>query len=335
MRRTIMITTLLITLLLLAGIATAQKIPQPNSVVPCCGIIAINTTTGLVTARHTEMQMDFEFSVTNRVQLGRLRIGQSVNLDPRKQMVSIPGVPSNFRMQNLRRAGTNQPSIDVGRDFESCQRCQLNCIEQANEAFPKSDTDNQGTNGKKWLQFFEQCKALDGCNRNCFQSLEASNAVAASDAEPNIALETNEKWEITPNPDLKGAMGRITIRTPEKSYYSLTVFKAGSDQQSAYRYVGREFLLLPGQYDTRWWDNSKWRLTGVPVRRGMDTLIRAGALHLNLKYTEWVIYDETKTIVIEQGFDVRRVGLPVGKYYVKVNKAFAEVIITDGKVTEF
>ncbi len=129
-------------------------------------------------------------------------------------------------------------------------------------------------------------------------------------------------------------MGRITIRTPEKSTYSLTIFKSGSDQQSAYRYIGTEFLLLPGQYDTRWWDNSKWRLSGVPVRRGMDTRIRAGMLNINLKYTEWVIYDETKTTVIEQGYSVWRVGLPVGKYYVKVNNDFAEVVIKDGEVTE-
>ena len=143
-----------------------------------------------------------------------------------------------------------------------------------------------------------------------------------------------EKWVITPNPNLKGAMGRITIRTPEKSTYSLTVFKAGTDEKSAYRYGGTEFLLLPGQYDTRWWDNSKWRLSGVPVRRGMDTRIRAGAVHLNLKYTSWVIYDETKTIVIYGGYSVWRIGLPVGKYYVKVNNDFAEVVIKDGEVTE-
>lgn len=154
-------------------------------------------------------------------------------------------------------------------------------------------------------------------------------------AEDKSGSDKTDKWEIKRNPDLKGAMGRITIRVPEKSVYSLTVFKAGTDEKSAYRYIGTEFLLLPGKYDTRWWDNSNWRLSDIPVRRGMDTRIRAGMLNLNLSGTSWVIYDETKTILIEQGYSVWRVGLPIGKYYVKVNNDFAEVVIKDGEVTEF
>jgi hypothetical protein len=131
-------------------------------------------------------------------------------------------------------------------------------------------------------------------------------------------------------------MGRIIIRAPEKSVYELTIFKSGANDLSAYRYIGTDFILLPGSYDVRMAsNNSDWRVLDVPVYRGMDTRIRAGQIDLNLHNTDWVIYDETKKTVLHQGFIEWKIGLPVGKYFVKVNNDFGEIIIWDGEITKF
>ena len=45
---------------------------------------------------------------------------------------------------------------------EDCRRCEWNCVQQANQAFP--GTDEAST--RRWLSFFEQCKRLD-CSRTC------------------------------------------------------------------------------------------------------------------------------------------------------------------------
>jgi len=45
---------------------------------------------------------------------------------------------------------------------EDCRRCEWNCVQQANQAFPGRDEAST----RRWLSFFEQCKKLD-CGRTC------------------------------------------------------------------------------------------------------------------------------------------------------------------------
>jgi len=319
----------------------------------CCAIAGIDAKKNIVTVVNNETGRVQQFKPAAK-DIGSLRTGDKIALQNGK-ITSVNGVgkifqpfvpinvlePINgFSMQvNDAEPCCGIVSLQVN-DAEPC--CDIVTVKnittgqmhsfKANRAIARTFTLSQGVNINNNLAVMQSGAGATSAQKGVYAfNIKDSAAIASN----KISGENDtEKWVITPNPDLKGAMGRITIRTPEKSVYSLTVFKAGTNEKSDYRYIGKAFLLLPGQYDTRWWNNSKWRLSGVPVQRGMDTRIRAGMLNINLSGTKWVIYDETKTIVIEQGYSVWQVGLPVGKYYVKVNNDFVQVVIKDGEVTE-
>ncbi len=341
-------------LALLCCLSTGNAFTQKTEAFPCCGIAGIDAKKGIVTVINNETGRVQQFKPAAR-DIGSLRTGDKIALQNGK-ITSVNGVgkifqpfePVNeFEPVNGFTSQVNDGvpccsivSLQVNDAVPCCGIVTVKNITtgqmhtfQASAAIAKTFTLGQRVNINNNLAVMQSGAGATPAQKGVYAfNIKDSAAIASNKIS---GVNDTEKWVITPNPALKGAMGRITIRTPEKSTYSLTVFKAGTDEKSAYRYGGTEFLLLPGQYDTRWWDNSKWRLSGVPVRRGMDTRIRAGMLNLNLSGTEWVIYDETKTIVMEQGYSVWRVGLPVGKYYVKVNNDFAEVVIKDGEVTEF
>lgn len=78
------------------------------------------------------------------------------------------------------------------------------------------------------------------------------------------------------------------------------------------------------------------RVNGVPVARGKETRIRVGVLHLMIDGT-YEVYDQAKTTKVFGGHakEKSRIVLPVGTYQIKVNDAFGEVVIGDGKVTQF
>ncbi len=327
---------------------------QKTEATPCCAIVGIDAKKNIVTVIDSATGRVQQFKPASK-DMGSLRTGDKIALQNGK-ITSVNGVGKTFNPYEPVNGfePINDFSMQVNDGAPCCTivSLQVNGAEpccgivtvknittgqmhsfQANRAIAKTFTLGQRVNINNNLAVMQSGAGAAPAQKGMYAFKIKDSAAIASN---KISGENDtEKWVITPNPALKGAMGRILIRTPEKSTYSLTVFKAGTDEKSAYRYGGTEFILLPGQYDTRWWDNSKWRLSGVPVRRGMDTRILAGMLNLNLSGTEWVIYDETKTTVIEQGYSVWRLGLPVGKYYVKVNKDFVEVVIKDGEITEF
>lgn len=72
--------------LLQAAIAPAQ---QPAA--PCCGVTAIDATTGIVTARVTTNGQVFQFKVTDARALASLRVGQSVYANFAGRQVSLDG----------------------------------------------------------------------------------------------------------------------------------------------------------------------------------------------------------------------------------------------------
>lgn len=325
---------------------------------PCCSIAGIDAKKNIVTVVDSATGKVQQFKPAAK-DMGSLRTGDKIALQNGK-ITSVNGVSKTFNpfepvngFEPVNEIYSSASTDAKHKDWIDVMSLRVNDIESCCDIVTvKNKTTGQidsfktmGGIGRTltlgqvvYLQngyAMVQAGATASAAQKGWYAFKAGAANTTGKVKESAVETSDEKWVITPNPNLKGAMGRITIRTPEKSTYSLTVFKAGTDQQSAYRYIGTEFLLLPGQYDTRWWDNSKWRLSGIPVRRGMDTRIRAGMLNINLKYTEWVIYDETKTIIIEQGYDVWRLGLPVGNYYVKVNKDFVQVVIKDGEITEF
>jgi len=62
--------------------------------------------------------------------------------------------------------------------------------------------------------------------------------------------------------------------------------------------------------------------------------MRAGVLNVMMN-SRWDLYDDTKTSHVTGAYDSLRVGLPVGKYYMKVANVFGEVIIKDGQIINF
>lgn len=56
---------------------------------PCCGITAIDTRTGIVTAREIGSKRTFQFEVKNAALLRSLKVGQPISVDFGTRKVSV------------------------------------------------------------------------------------------------------------------------------------------------------------------------------------------------------------------------------------------------------
>ena len=139
-----------------------------------------------------------------------------------------------------------------------------------------------------------------------------------------------KKWEITPNLKLK-SLGRVVVSLPKEVAVYVEIFEAGGKKRLTDWHGSNTSDLLPGQYDVKITGGA---VASVPVQPGMDTRIRAGVFNI-VTDSYWELYDDTKTKRLTDAHGSQNVGLPVGRYQVKVTGRFAEVVIKDGQVTEF
>ncbi len=168
-------------------------------------------------------------------------------------------------------------------------------------------------------------------NQQISSSPDAAESSSEQLAKQIREISKEEKWEIIANPKLKGALGRLVISLPEDAKFRVDVYEPGGKSRLAGDYEGRVFELLPDKYDVSFYGA---RVASVPIQRGADTRMRAGVLNVMMN-SRWDLYDDTKTSHVTGAYDSLRVGLPVGKYYMKVANVFGEVIIKDGQIINF
>lgn len=140
----------------------------------------------------------------------------------------------------------------------------------------------------------------------------------------------------TPNPQLRGRLGRLLIRYPKDADPTGThveVLRAGEEKSAFSGYGTQQAELLPGTYAV---SVSKKKVADVPVAAGSETRLHLGVLRISADpNTRSDVLDADKKTELVGGYGNQLIGLPIGTYYVRVAGQSEAVTITDGKVTEF
>ena len=143
--------------------------------------------------------------------------------------------------------------------------------------------------------------------------------------------------EVVANPELKGAMGRLIVEFPADAKVddtSVKLHKAGEKKAGATEYGNLTAEVLPGQYELV---ISGARVGGAEVKARHDTRIPVGVLRIatSAENTTVAVLSADGSKQLNTGYGSREVGLPAGKYLVRVAGQTAPVEIKAGEVTEF
>ena len=155
-----------------------------------------------------------------------------------------------------------------------------------------------------------------------------------------LQTSSSSRWELVPNPTLKGTTGRIVVTMAVPSGTVITITKT-SDRTQAETWHENSFNnekrtatgnFLPGLYNVSFWNET---LDSVKVAAGNDTRIKTGVLDLNSKST-WRILDVNKKEIYHMSLH-QKLLLPIGTYYIVEGNGNMQLPITikDGEITEF
>lgn len=156
--------------------------------------------------------------------------------------------------------------------------------------------------------------------------------------DPGRTLVTSPvRWEMKPSADLKGTLGQIVVQFPGMTSSGnnyVAVFEVGGKRRiSDATYGNKSFPLLDGEYDV---EINSLRLTGVPVKRGMDTRIHIGTIRFDVPGSTSVeVYDKTQKTRLCLSYGPMMCGAPTGEYVIKVGGSSKKVAIADGQVIDF
>ena len=147
---------------------------------------------------------------------------------------------------------------------------------------------------------------------------------------------TNQPFTVTPNPELKGRLGRIVVKFPKDSPCKDThveIVRADSKESAGSFYGSDEAELMPGAYTVKIADKT---IKDVTVTSKNDTLISTGVLRVHAsKNTHVAILDADKKTEITTSYGDHDFGLPIGQYFVKIAGQTEPVEVRKDEVTEF
>jgi hypothetical protein len=172
---------------------------------------------------------------------------------------------------------------------------------------------------------------------------EGSNSPGNMTRDFTATLTTSSaavQWTTQPNPKLNGKVGRLVVNFAKEVEYRFSgveIYPLGGLAPIQKQFgTEREIILTPGQYDVA---ISNARVPQVPIAVATDTRILAGALRIQAgEKTRVEVWDAGRTKLLQWTIGNGVIGLPIGHYIIKVGKgtsAFADVIIEDGKTTDF
>jgi len=177
------------------------------------------------------------------------------------------------------------------------------------------------------------------------QSLSGGASAIASQKAPRAKAEKKAitppedtsnivRWEIKPSEDLTGAKGRLVVdfhdEVPMAHMLVKVISNEGGDPLADRK---RRFDLLPGTYDVV---VANKRITGVPIQSGQETHLLMGLLRVvytGMDRTD--VYDSDKKTLLVKDYGTLRLGLPIGKYWVKMTGRWVQVEIRNGQVAAF
>jgi len=162
----------------------------------------------------------------------------------------------------------------------------------------------------------------------------STQAPPAKAAKTTVNPSQESRWEFKPSDDLKGAKGQLVVNFHDEvpmAHMLVKIYsKDGGEPLSDRK---RRFDLLSGTYDVV---IAGKRVTGVPIQSGQETRLLMGMLRVvytDMSRTE--VYDSDKKALLVKDHGTLRLGLPVGKYWVKLAGRMVEIEIKDGQVVEF
>lgn len=158
----------------------------------------------------------------------------------------------------------------------------------------------------------------------------------AGAAPASAPAASSDAFEVAPNAELKGRLGRLVIAYPADAPAkdtSAAIFKSGEDKPAQSFYGARTIELLPGKYDLT---ISGKRLIGLPIESRSDTRVRLGSLRIQAdKQTGVAVIDADGQTRLVDGYGAKEYGLPPGEYFIEISGQREKVKVEDGKVTDF
>ncbi len=159
-------------------------------------------------------------------------------------------------------------------------------------------------------------------------------AQSTGDDESPSAIETTG-WTITPDPELKGRLGRVVVEFPKGVARGTWVYVYNSGQSKPFDdfFGGMRLSRLPGQLDLI---ITGTKLAGVEVRAGSETRVHVGALRVHAGSGNWwQVYRPGAKDYLERHQGDGSVGLLAGTYEIGIGGGRETVIIKPGEITEF
>ena len=164
----------------------------------------------------------------------------------------------------------------------------------------------------------------------------AGAAGAGATPQTDPAGPINGMTTITPNPAMKGIMGRVVVAFPKDAKIDQThveVMKPGDKKASASGYGNFAADLMPGKYDVT---ISGAVVPGVEVKSKNDTNVAVGVLRTSANaQTQITVTDKSGKKPIINDYGSKEFGLPPGTYTVTVSGQSMPVEIKAGQATDF
>ena len=146
----------------------------------------------------------------------------------------------------------------------------------------------------------------------------------------NLKDHTEQRWEMQPDPSLKGATGQLVLQMPKEIPIRshLQAFKAGDTKAAVSWFGNNKSNLMPGSYDIV---IEKYKLSNVPIEKGQTTRLKVGLLNFTPRQPVTIVDGNQQKFTMAGPF---KIVLPVGTYYIdgKKDQAF---IMKDGEQTDY
>ncbi len=320
---------------------------------PCCSVIGVDSANGIVTIREKATDLTTQFEAGAQA-IRAMKEGDDVITGagpgaPGTHVLSVKGVARSYSLVDV---APGQPccaiaaiSVDPGtpccaivtaRDKATGRTMQFRVdgeevakggdqaaiIRRARLSALKVGQDVSMDPSGKWAMFRQE---RDG------RPATYSFPIDGAGKKPSPAAETAALWEIRPNPELKGALGRLVFGFNDKDAIGgATILPAGQADGGQLVFLGDPTPLPPGKYDIL---VNGAPVKNVPVETRMDTVMKVGLLSVTAGVKAG-IYDLTKKTEFHF-VDGGKTILPVGSYYLKSTGGFSQIVIRENQVTEF
>jgi hypothetical protein len=162
--------------------------------------------------------------------------------------------------------------------------------------------------------------------------------ITASEGTTTIAIrgKPGSGYTLVDGPADYVRLGRVVVPFPEQTDVKSTlvaILDPDTGKELTHAYGVAAFDLLPGVYSVQ---VSTKQVAQVVVEAKKDAVLQCGVLRVEVGKGQLVeVLDTDEKTELAHGYGKLEVGLPVGKFFVRVQKRTEAVTIENGKVVEF